>query len=139
MDSTTLLQQLQGSSAGTMVENLGIKFLEINGQSITASMPVDERTVQPYGILHGGASVALAETLGSIAAQVTAGFDKLCYGVEINANHLRKAVKGETVYGLTKPLKIGSNIQVWNIEIRNENQQLVCISRITVAVRDKQS
>ena len=122
-----------------MVENLGIKFLEIDEHMVKASMPVDERTVQPYGILHGGASVALAETIGSIAAQITAGFDKLCYGVEINANHLRKAVKGETVVGVTKPLQIGYNIQVWSIEIRNEKEELVCISRITVAVRDKKS
>lgn len=137
MDSTTLLKQLQGSAAGTMVENLGITFLEVSEQGVKASMPVDERTVQPYGILHGGASVALAETIGSIAAQVTAGFDKLCYGVEINANHLRKASKGETVFGRTKPIHIGYSLQVWSIEISNEKEELICISRLTVAIRDK--
>jgi len=137
MDSTTLLKQLQDSATGTMVENLGITFLEINEKGVTASMPVDERTVQPYGILHGGASVALAETIGSIAAQVTAGFDKLCYGVEINANHLRKATNGETVVGRTKPIHIGYSLQVWSIEISNEKEELICISRLTVAIRDK--
>lgn len=131
------IEQLQTLTKGTLVENLGITFLEIGEDFIKASMPVDQGTIQPYGILHGGASVALAETLGSLASQMQAGPDKICVGVEINANHLKKAVKGQTVYGTTKPIRVGITMHVWSIEIADEGGALVCISRLTVAIRDK--
>ena len=131
------LEQLIKFSRGTMVEHLGIEFLEANKEYIRASMPVDHRTVQPFRILHGGASVTLAETLGSIAGQFHAGENKMVVGIEINANHLKSAHEGQTVYGITKPVRIGRNIQVWNIEITNEEDQLICISRLTLAVVDK--
>lgn len=131
------LEQLIKFSRGTMVEHLGIEFLEANKEYIRASMPVDHRTVQPFRILHGGASVTLAETLGSIAGQFHAGENKMVVGIEINANHLKSAHEGQTVYGITKPVRIGRNIQVWSIEITNEEDQLICISRLTLAVVDK--
>lgn len=100
-------------------------------------MPVDHRTKQPYGLLHGGASVVLAETLGSVAAHCCVDADKqFCVGLEINANHLRSVREG-FVYGTAQPLHIGKKTQVWEIRITNESHQLVCISRITIAVLDK--
>ncbi len=120
-----------------MIEHLGIEFLEVSQGFIKASMPVDQRTTQPYGWLHGGASVALAETLGSIAAQIQIGPHRRCAGVEINANHLQRAESGEVVYGIARPVRIGSSIQVWEIKITNHQEDLICISRITVVVMDK--
>ena len=131
------LEQLTTLSRGTMVEHLGIEFLEASKEYIKASMPVDHRTVQPFRLLHGGASVTLAETLGSIAGQLHAGENKMVVGIEINANHLKSVIEGQTVFGVTKPVRIGRNIQVWNIEITNEDDQLICISRLTLAVVDK--
>jgi len=121
-----------------MVEHLGIELLEIGADFITAKMPVDHRTHQPLGLLHGGASVALAETLGSIAATLTVNTElHYCVGLEINANHIKSAREG-WVFGKAKPLHIGRKTQVWEIKITNEKEQLVCISRITMAVMDKQ-
>ncbi len=100
-------------------------------------MPVDHRTVQPMNILHGGASVALAESLGSIGSFLTVDHTKFhCVGMEINANHLRPVSSG-FVYATAKPIHIGSKTQVWSIEIVNEQEKLVCISRITMAVIEK--
>lgn len=100
-------------------------------------MPVDKRTHQPMGLLHGGASVTLAETLGSVAATCCIDQDKqFCVGLEINANHL-KSVRSGIVTGITKPLHLGKKTQVWEIRIMSEAQELVCISRLTVAVLDK--
>lgn len=130
----TTLEELNSLNPNTMGENLGIEFTEIGEGYVKAKMPVDHRTVQPFGILHGGASVALAETLGSVAAQVTAGFDRPCVGVEINANHL-KSVSSGFVHGTAKPIRIGKNIQVWNIEIRDDHDNLICVSRLTVLVK----
>jgi len=120
-----------------MVEHLGIEMLEIGDDYIKAKMPVDHRTHQPLGLLHGGASVALAETLGSIAATLTVNTEaQYCVGLEINANHIKSAREG-WVFGITKPLHLGRKTQVWEIKITNEKEQLVCISRITMAVMDK--
>lgn len=130
------LDQLNNFSRDTMVDHLGIEFTEIGDTHISARMPVDRRTIQPFGLLHGGASVALAETLGSIAAQHHAGLNRTCVGVEINANHLKSARNGY-VYGTAKPIRLGNNIQVWGIEITNEGGDLICVSRLTVAVLDK--
>ena len=120
-----------------MVEHLGIEFTAVTENSISAKMPVDERTVQPYGILHGGASVALAETLGSVAAHASIDSTKFqSVGLEINANHLR-SVRSGNVYGTASPVHIGRSTHVWSIDIRDENDKLVCTSRITMAIIEK--
>lgn len=133
------LEALNSLSRNTMAEQLGIQFTAIGDDTIEATMPVDHRTLQPFGLLHGGASVALAETLGSVAAQccVDAG-RQFCVGLDINANHLR-GVRSGLVKGITRPVHIGKKTQVWEIRISNENNELVCISRITMAVLEKQS
>ena len=121
----------------TMAEYLGIEFTYIGDDHLIAKMPVDHRTVQPMNILHGGASVALAESLGSIGAYLTVDYLKFqCVGMEINANHLRSVTSGY-VYGTAKPIHMGNRTQVWSIEIVNEQNKLVCISRITMAVINK--
>lgn len=131
------LEQWQKRNAHTMVEHLGIILTEIGDDYLKATMPVDHRTVQPMGILHGGANVALAETLGSLAANMVIDRDiKACVGLEINANHL-KAVQEGIVTGTARPVHLGSSTQVWSIEIMNEQGQLTCISRITMAVVDR--
>ena len=118
----------------TMVGHLGIEFLEIGSDYIKARMPVDHRTMQPAGILHGGASVALAETLGSMAANLCVDRNrKICVGLEINANHIRQ-VRSGLVYGVARPIHIGITTQLWEIQIQNEKDKLVCISRLTMAV-----
>jgi len=131
------LDRLNKMSSNTMVSNLGIEFIAIGENWIEAKMPVDARTHQPLGLLHGGASVALAETLGSVAATFCVDLTtQYCVGLDINANHI-KSVKSGFVYGVTKPLHIGKKTQVWEIRITNEEKELVCISRITMAVIDK--
>ena len=121
----------------TMVEHLGIEFIEIGNDFMKAKMPVDHRTKQPMGLLHGGASVALAETLGSFAAHcVVDPKTQYCVGLEINANHV-KAVKDGWVYGIAKALHIGKSTHIWEIRVTNEDNALVCISRITMAVMNK--
>ena len=101
-------------------------------------MPVDHRTIQPAGILHGGASVTLAETLGSVAANLCIDpTEKICVGMEINANHV-KTVSAGRVIGTVKPVHLGTSTQIWEIHIRDEQGKLICISRITLAVLDKQ-
>ncbi len=118
----------------TMVEHLGIVFTNIQKDSLTATMPVDKRTLQPYGLLHGGASVALAETLGSVAAHLSVDSDRyLTVGLEINANHIKSARSG-IVTGTARPIHIGRSTHVWSIDIVNEAGQLVCTSRITMAI-----
>jgi len=120
-----------------MVEHLGIEFTEVGEDYLVAKMPVDRRTHQPMGLLHGGASVALAETLGSVAATLTVDPSlQHCVGLEINANHI-KSVRSGFVYGKTTPVHIGKKTQVWEIRITDDQQQLICISRITLAVIDK--
>jgi 1,4-dihydroxy-2-naphthoyl-CoA hydrolase len=131
------LEMLNKMSAKTMVEHLGIEFTAIGDDYIEATMPVDHRTHQPLGLLHGGASVVLAETLGSVAASCCVDITKqYCVGLDINANHI-KSVKTGIVTGITKPIHIGKKTQVWEIKITNEQNELVCISRITMAVIDK--
>jgi 1,4-dihydroxy-2-naphthoyl-CoA hydrolase len=131
------LQMLNHQSKNTMVEHLGIEFTAIGDDFMEAKMPVDKRTHQPFGLLHGGASVALAETLGSMAAACCIDLEKqFCVGLDINANHV-KGIKEGYVIGVTKPIHIGRKTQVWEIRISNEKKELVCISRITMAVLDK--
>lgn len=131
------LQYLNNLSKGNMGEHVGIEFTAITADSLSAKMPVDHRTKQPFGLLHGGASVVLAETLGSVASYCCIDPDKqYCVGLEINANHVRAARNGY-VFGTASPLHIGKKTQVWEIRITNEAEKLVCISRITIAVIDK--
>ncbi|MFN8437211.1 MAG: hotdog fold thioesterase [Cytophagales bacterium] len=120
-----------------MAETLEIEFTEITSNSLTAKMPVNHKTKQPYGILHGGASVALAETVGSIAGNLLVNDSgKMCVGLEINANHLRPASDGY-VYAVATPLHLGSKTHVWDIKISNDDNKLVCVSRLTLAVIPK--
>lgn len=128
------LQELQSACTSTLVESLGIEFTTVGEDYIEARMPVDERTMQPMGLLHGGASAALAETLGGAGAYLSVEEGTVCVGLEINANHVRPAGRG-WVTGRAEPLHRGRTTQVWNIAIRDEAKDLVCISRLTVAVR----
>ena len=131
------LESLNRLSANTMVSHLGIEFTRIGDDFIEAKMPIDARTQQPLGLLHGGASVTLAETLGSVAATCCVDREKqYCVGLDINANHVKSAKHGHVI-GITKPLHIGNKTHVWEIRIVNEQQELICISRITMAVIDK--
>lgn len=131
------LDQLNNPRIHTMVDHIGIKFTAIGDDFLEASMPVDHRTKQPMGLLHGGANVVLAETLGSVASSLTIDLKKQsCVGLEINANHL-KSVKEGKVIGIAKPIHLGRTTQVWEIKIHNEAGALCCISRITMAILDK--
>ena len=132
--SLQTLEALNAVNLGTMVQHLDIVFTEIGDDFIRATMPVDARTHQPYGLLHGGASVALAETLGSTGANMCVDRARYrCLGQEINANHVRAAREGR-VTGTARPLHIGMRSQVWSIDITNEAGDLVCVSRLTMAV-----
>ncbi len=126
------VEALNARSAGTLIHAIGIEFTELGDGYLRATMPVDARTLQPYGLLHGGASVALAETLGSSAGMLMADGHAVV-GLEINANHLR-AVRDGVVTGTARPVHIGRSTQVWEIRIEDEDQRPVCISRITLAV-----
>jgi 1,4-dihydroxy-2-naphthoyl-CoA hydrolase len=129
------LEGLNQSGANTLGEHIGIEFIDAGDDFLTARMPVDQRTVQPFGILHGGASVSLAETLGSVASVLCIDITKnRAVGLEINANHLKAVPSGSFVTGTVKPVRIGKSIHVWNIEIRNPKGELSCISRLTVAI-----
>lgn len=126
-------QELNAFCNNTLLEQLDIRITEIGDDYLIASMPVDKRTHQPMGILHGGASVALAESVGSLAAQMAAIPGYYGVGLEINANHLRSVSSG-MVYATARPLHIGGRTQVWDIRIEDDQQQLVCISRLTMAI-----
>ena len=127
------VEALTASSLHTAVAHLGIEFLEVGDDFICARVPVDPRTVQPYGLLHGGVSVVLAETLGSCGAAFAAPAGHRVVGLDINANHLKGTTSG-WVTGITRPVHIGRSTQVWAIELRNEAGELTCVSRITMAV-----
>ncbi len=128
------IPDFEGWSKDTMVEFLEIKFTELGENFIKATMPVDHRTHQPYGILHGGASAVLAETLGSVASALVIDREKfICVGIEINANHIR-SVRSGLVTGTCTPIHIGSTTHVWDIRIHDENNKLICVSRLTVAI-----
>ncbi|MGI8892671.1 MAG: hotdog fold thioesterase [Bacteroidia bacterium] len=131
------LQEANERGKGTMNDYLGIKFTEIGDDYLVATMPVNQMTIQPAGILHGGANVTLAETLGSVAATLCVDEKEfMCVGLEINANHL-KSVSSGVVKGVTKPIHIGRSTQVWEIKIYDEKENLTCISRITMAVLNR--
>jgi len=131
------VDDLNSYQRDTLVSHLGIRYTGIGEDWLKASMPVDQRTKQPAGILHGGASVALAETLGSTGANLVVDRKtKLCVGLEINANHIRAMREGE-VTGVARPLHMGGTTQVWEIRISDAAERLVCVSRITLAVLDR--
>ena len=127
------VDELTRSHAKTAVDRLGIEFLEVGDDFIRARVPVDERTVQPFRILHGGASVVLAETLGSCGAHYSAPEGHRAVGLDINANHIRSASSG-WVTGTARAVHIGRTTQVWQIDMTNDAGQLTCVSRITMAV-----
>jgi 1,4-dihydroxy-2-naphthoyl-CoA hydrolase len=127
------VDQLQSSRQHTLVSHLGIEFTALEDDYLEARMPVDDRTRQPLGLLHGGASVALAETIGSVAAYLCVDEGKKCVGLEINANHIRPAREG-WVTGRATPLHLGRTTQVWEIRIRDDHGHLVCVSRLTMAI-----
>jgi 1,4-dihydroxy-2-naphthoyl-CoA hydrolase len=132
------LDILNATSKNTLVDHLNIVYTEFTNNSLTATMPVNSNTHQPLGLLHGGASVVLAETLGSIAANFCVPEGHFCLGMEINANHL-KSVRSGVVTGVAKPIHIGRNTQLWEIKIVDQAQNLVCISRLTMMVKQKNS
>ncbi|WP_213949771.1 hotdog fold thioesterase [Luteibacter sp. dw_328] len=126
--------RINGWSRGTMMETLDIRFVDAGDDWIRGTMPVDHRTQQPFGLLHGGASVVLAETLGSTAALLTLDVEKeIAVGLDINANHLR-GVRSGLVTGTAKAIHLGRTTQVWEIRIEEEAGKLVCLSRLTMAV-----
>ena len=137
MNKQNIIDKIHAMSASTMVEHLGIKITDIGQNFISGKMPVDGRTKQPFGLLHGGASVALAETLGSMGGGKNIDLDShAVVGIEINASHL-KSVKNGWVFGEAEPVRIGKKIQVWEIVITDETKNLVCKSRLTLAVIKK--
>ncbi len=127
------LDALNADARGTLIAHLGIVFTDAGPDWLRATMPIDARTRQPYGLLHGGASMVLAETLGSGAGNLCVEADQLCVGMEINANHLRSARTG-TVTGTARPLHLGRATQVWEIRIEDAAGKPVCVSRLTLAV-----
>ena len=134
METKDKARKINEFNAKTMVGHIGIEIMEVGENFVSGRMPVDERTTQPYGLLHGGASVAFAESLGSLAGSLHVDLEKVAVvGIEINANHL-KSVRSGWVYGKATPVKIGKRIQVWNINITNEDKEAVCISRLTLDV-----
>jgi uncharacterized protein (TIGR00369 family) len=127
------VESITALSAGSAVSHLGMEFLEVGDDFIRGRVPVDERTRQPYGLLHGGVSVALAETLGSVAAGHVAAEGHTVVGLDINANHLKSARSG-WVTGIARPVHIGRSTQVWHIDMHNDDGELTCVSRLTMAV-----
>ena len=134
------LEGLNNISANTLGTHIGIEFNDFGDDFISATMPVDERTVQPARILHGGASVVLAETLGSVASVLCLEdmTQKMPVGLEINANHLSPGRFGTYVIGTCRPIRIGKTVHVWSIEIKSPEGKLICISRLTTAIVDRQ-
>jgi 1,4-dihydroxy-2-naphthoyl-CoA hydrolase len=138
-DPAITAEQINPIGKGNMAEWLGIEITEVGDDYLKATMPVDDRTRQPYGLLHGGASVVLAETLGSVGAAYVVDRNKYdCVGLEINANHLRGVREG-IVTGIARPIHIGKTTQVWDIRIHDSRDKIICISRITVAVLKRQA
>lgn len=131
------LEEISGIRKKTLVELMGIEFTEVGDDFLSGRMPVDERTKQPYGILHGGASCVLAETLGSIAANYCIDQDnQICVGIDIHTSHIKMANKG-FVLGTAKPIHLGNRIQIWEIKIIDEHEKLISLTRLTLAVLPK--
>lgn len=139
MKTLSTAEEINQRFANTLVSALGIEITAIHEQAVHGRMPVDKRTIQAHGSLHGGASVAFAETLGSVGANLQVNYpDEYCVGAEINANHLTSVNSG-WVHGVATPLKIGKRLQVWDIQIKNDHNELVCVSRLTVAIIPKKA
>ena len=137
MDKKEILRKIEERTGNTMVSTLGIEITDFGEEYLCGKMPVDDRTKQPFGLLHGGASVALAETLGSMGAGMHVDLENYSVvGIEINSSHL-KAMKDGWVYGKAIPIRIGRKIQVWDIGIKDEKDNMVCKSRLTLAVIKK--
>jgi len=137
MDKKEILRKIEERTGNTMVSTLGIEITDFGEEYLCGKMPVDDRTKQPFGLLHGGASVALAETLGSMGAGMHVDLENYSVvGIEINSSHL-KAMKDGWVYGKAVPIRIGRKIQVWDINIKDEKDNMVCKSRLTLAVIKK--
>ena len=133
------LEHILNRGANTLVDHLEIRFIEVGPDFLRATMPVDDRTRQVMGVLHGGASAALAETIGSFAANMCVDASRyMCVGQEINANHLRPVASG-LVTAMARPFHLGTRSQVWHIEIHDDRQRLVCVSRLTMAVVDRRA
>lgn len=133
------IEQLNKLSVNTMAETLDIRFSEIGDNYLKATMPVDARTRQPYGLLHGGASAVLAETIGSVASSLCINAEKqICVGLEINCNHIKGKKEG-VVTATCTPLHIGASTHVWDIKIHDEKDKLINVSRLTVAILKKPS
>ncbi|MGY3571476.1 hotdog fold thioesterase [Vibrio paucivorans] len=130
------LEALNTTSKNTLIEHLAIQYTEVTDNTISATMPVCSFTHQPLGMLHGGASVVLAETLGSVAANFCVEEGSYCVGLDINANHVR-AMRSGHVIGTASPIHLGVSTQVWQISITDERERLVCTSRLTIAVKQK--
>lgn len=131
------VEKLSAFAPGTIAEHIGIEWVELGEDFLSARMPVDQRTKQPYGLLHGGASCVLAETIGSVASALAVDRSKFaCVGLEINANHVRSAREG-WVTGICRPLHIGNSTHVWDIRIYDDLNKMICVSRLTVAVIPK--
>jgi 1,4-dihydroxy-2-naphthoyl-CoA hydrolase len=131
------IEELNDLGRGTMAEILGMEFTEIGEDFLKLQMPVNERTKQPYGLLHGGASAAMAETIGSVASSMCINNERqICVGMEINCNHLKGVTQG-LVTATVKPIHVGASSHVWDIRIEDESKRLVCISRLTVAILKK--
>ena len=137
MNKEKLLEKMSKMNQNTMATAIGLELTDIGNDYVCGKIPIDKRTIQPFGFLHGGASVALAETLGSLAGQMQVDPEKeIVLGIEINANHI-KSVKGGWVYGKASPIKIGKKNQVWEIQITDAEKNMVCIGRLTLAVLKK--
>ncbi|MEM9930785.1 MAG: hotdog fold thioesterase [Bacteroidota bacterium] len=137
--TTPTLEALNASGSDTLVDHLSIEFVDFGDDFLAATMPVDHRTVQPFRLLHGGASVALAETMGSVASMFCLDdpAQQAVVGVEINANHLRSAREGDTVRAVVRPIKVGRSLHVWEIKTFRSDEALICVSRITIMVVDR--
>lgn len=133
-DKAVTVDMIAPLGENTISQHLGIEWMEIGPDFMKARMPVDNRTRQPYGLLHGGASCVLAETIGSVASSMVVDHSRFaCVGLEINANHIRSAREG-FVTGIASPLHIGANTHVWDVRIYDDLGKMICVSRLTVAV-----
>lgn len=128
-------EQVAAGTGGTMIAGIGIEYLELSGERVVARLPV-ERNTQPYGILHGGATAALCETIGSIGTAFAVGLDKIVTGVELNVNHL-KAVRSGHITGAGVPVHVGRTTAVWDIRVTDDDGRLVAVGRLTLVIRDQ--
>lgn len=137
MEKQALLEKLNGLKKGTLIETLGIEFTDVGAGYLSGRMPVDHRTKQPFGILHGGASLALAETLGSAATMVSVDMEaNIVVGLEVKGNHLKQASEGY-VYGKATPVHLGKMIQLWNVDISDEEGDVIASCRVTNIILEK--